>query len=93
MRSVSVASDGSALVAGSHNVGPNASLSPSCIFITHFSRVQGTVYVWTIQPGVSFTDLQPKTRFPAHSRYLIKVLMSPDTKFDSLSHVSRALIH
>ncbi|KAL8280696.1 hypothetical protein RQP46_007019 [Phenoliferia psychrophenolica] len=59
MRSVSVASDGSALVAGSHN---------------------GTVYVWTIQPGVSFTDLQPKTRFPAHSRYLIKVLMSPDTK-------------
>ncbi|KAM0752112.1 WD40 repeat-like protein [Meredithblackwellia eburnea MCA 4105] len=59
MRSVSVASDGSALVAGSHT---------------------GTVYVWTIQPGVSFTDLQPKTRFQAHSRYLIKVLVSPDTK-------------
>lgn len=42
------------------------------------------MYVWTIQPGVSFTDLQPKTRFQAHSRYLIKVLVSPDTKYVSL---------
>lgn len=59
MQSVSIASDGSALVAGNHN---------------------GVVYVWTIQPGVTFTDLQPKTRFQAHNRYLIKVLLSPDTK-------------
>ncbi|GAA5852635.1 hypothetical protein JCM5353_005887 [Sporobolomyces roseus] len=59
MRSVSIASDGSALVAGNH---------------------KGVVYVWTIQPGLTFTDLQPKTKFQAHSRYLIKVLVSPDTK-------------
>ncbi|KAI5479197.1 hypothetical protein MNV49_004058 [Pseudohyphozyma bogoriensis] len=59
MQSVSIASDGSALVAGNHN---------------------GVVYVWTIQPGLTFTDLQPKTRFQAHNRYLIKVLLSPDTK-------------
>lgn len=38
------------------------------------------MYVWTIQPGLAFTDLQPKTRFQAHSRYLIRVLVSPDTK-------------
>ncbi|BGP36105.1 TOR complex subunit lst8 [Rhodotorula kratochvilovae] len=59
MRSVSIASDGSALVGGNH---------------------KGVVYVWTIQPGLAFTDLQPKTRFQAHSRYLIRVLVSPDTK-------------
>ncbi|GAA5886612.1 hypothetical protein JCM3774_003681, partial [Rhodotorula dairenensis] len=59
MRSVSIASDGSALVGGNH---------------------KGVVYVWTIQPGLAFTDLQPKTRFQAHSRYLIRVLISPDTK-------------
>lgn len=59
MRSVSIASDGSTLVAGNMN---------------------GTVYVWTIQPGLTFTDLQPKTKFQAHERYLIKVLVSPDTK-------------
>ncbi|GAA5843717.1 hypothetical protein JCM11251_003473 [Rhodosporidiobolus azoricus] len=59
MRSVSIASDGSALVGGNH---------------------KGVVYVWTIQPGLAFTDLQPKTRFQAHSRYLIKVVVSPDTK-------------
>ncbi|SCZ91477.1 BZ3500_MvSof-1268-A1-R1_Chr1-2g01435 [Microbotryum saponariae] len=59
MRSVSIASDGSALVGGNH---------------------KGIVYVWTIQPGLAFTSLQPKTKFQAHSRYLIKVLVSPDTK-------------
>ncbi|CEQ38614.1 SPOSA6832_00060 [Sporobolomyces salmonicolor] len=59
MRSISIASDGSALVAGNH---------------------KGVVYVWTIQPGLTFTDLQPKTKFQAHSRYLIRVLVSPDTK-------------
>ncbi|ORY59903.1 WD40-repeat-containing domain protein [Leucosporidium creatinivorum] len=59
MRSVSIASDGSSLVAGNH---------------------KGVVYVWNIQPGLTFTSLQPKTKFQAHSRYLIKVLVSPDTK-------------
>ncbi|KAK4052259.1 TOR complex subunit lst8 [Microbotryomycetes sp. JL221] len=59
MRSVSIASDGSSLVAGNH---------------------KGIVYVWNIQPGLNFTSLQPRTKFQAHSRYLIKVVVSPDTK-------------
>ncbi|KAM0792009.1 hypothetical protein ACM66B_007120 [Microbotryomycetes sp. NB124-2] len=59
MRSVSIASDGSTLVAGNH---------------------KGIVYVWNIQPGLNFTSLQPRTKFQAHSRYLIRVLVSPDTK-------------
>lgn len=79
MRSVSIASDGSALVGGNHKVR----LERSCVFwppsLTS-SHLQGVVYVWTIQPGLAFTDLQPKTRFQAHSRYLIRVLISPDTK-------------
>lgn len=86
MRSVSIASDGSALVGGNHKVRP-LRLSPSCSCArshTHSYtltlRAQGVVYVWTIQPGLAFTDLQPKTRFQAHSRYLIRVLVSPDTK-------------
>ena len=59
VRSVSIASDGSTLVAGNQH---------------------GVVYVWSIQPGLQFTDLQPKTKFQAHGKYLVKVLVSPDTK-------------
>lgn len=42
---------------------------------------QGMVFVWTIQAGLTFTDLQPKTKFQAHDRHLTKVLISPDTKY------------
>lgn len=41
---------------------------------------KGEVYVWSIEPGLPFTDLQPRTMFPAHGKYLTKVLISPDTK-------------
>lgn len=85
MRSVSIASDGSALVGGNHKVrlllpllfSSSSSPLPSTPPLFH---EQGVVYVWTIQPGLAFTDLQPKTRFQAHSRYLVKVVVSPDTK-------------
>lgn len=50
--------------------------------------MQGMVYVWTIQPGLTFTDLQPKTKFQAHDRHLVKVLISPDTKYVFSSFLS-----
>jgi len=84
MRSVSIASDGSALVAGNHKVRYSITSDLSALDVeTDFAcsaSFKGVVYVWTIQPGLTFTDLQPKTKFQAHSRYLIKVLVSPDTK-------------
>jgi hypothetical protein len=115
MRSVSIASDGSSLVAGNHKVSARPSFSlrlfrsvadqslcplslgafypriptSSSRLLPHHSALprsialrdqQGIVYVWNIQPGLTFTSLQPKTKFQAHSRYLIKVLISPDTK-------------
>lgn len=89
MRSVSIASDGSALVGGNHKVRATLSLllvTAEPILIV--DNPQGVVYVWTIQPGLAFTDLQPKTRFQAHSRYLIRVLISPDTKSVFLSSLS-----
>jgi len=59
MRTVTVASDGSTLVAGNN---------------------KGNCYVWNMQNGREFTDLQPMTKFSAHDKYLIRCLLSPDTK-------------
>ncbi|GAA94044.1 uncharacterized protein L969DRAFT_92976 [Mixia osmundae IAM 14324] len=42
---------------------------------------KGNCYIWTIQNGRDFTDLQPKTRFQAHNKYLIRCLLSPDVKY------------
>lgn len=44
--------------------------------------LQGNVYVWKFEPG-SDTDLQPVTMFSAHSKYITKVLLSPDVKYVS----------
>ncbi|KAL7418017.1 WD40-repeat-containing domain protein [Mrakia frigida] len=58
IRSVTIASDGSMLVAGNN---------------------KGNCYVWKFEPG-SDTDLQPVTMFPAHTKYITRVLLSPDVK-------------
>lgn len=59
VRSVSVASDGSMVVAGNNN---------------------GNVYVWKMFNSKDVTKLQPITKFKAHSKYITKVLLSPDVK-------------
>lgn len=83
IRSVSIASDGSMLVAGNNKVGHAfAHFEPSLYvpsYLLHFSFRQGNVYVWKFEPG-SDTDLQPVTMFGAHSKYITKVLLSPDVK-------------
>ncbi|ORX90652.1 WD repeat-containing protein pop3 [Basidiobolus meristosporus CBS 931.73] len=58
VRSVTVAGDGSMLVAGNN---------------------KGNCYVWrTSNPD--FSDLRPTATFSAHSTYLLRALLSPDTK-------------
>ena len=64
MRSVTVASDGSCLVGGNN---------------------KGNVYVWSIsttasQQGIGETNLSPRTKFQAHNKYLLRTLLSPDTR-------------
>lgn len=59
VRSVSVASDGSMLVAGNNT---------------------GNVYVWKMVNTKDVTSLHPTTKFRAHSKYITKVLLSPDVK-------------
>jgi G protein beta subunit-like protein len=73
--SVTVASDGSTLCAGSNSV--------SHIFLTfrhHDTNLtQGNVYVWHLAQGDK-TSLIPITHFKAHSQYITRVLLSPDVK-------------
>ena len=45
----------------------------------------GRVYIWSIRNGSDFTDLQPKTKFDAHDKYLIRCMLSPDGKCVRLS--------
>lgn len=45
----------------------------------------GRVYIWSIRNGDDFTDLQPKTKFDAHDKYLIRCMLSPDGKCVRLS--------
>lgn len=59
VRSVSVASDGTMLVAGNN---------------------KGNCYVWKMVNSKDVTSLHPITRFKAHSKYITKVLLSPDVK-------------
>ncbi|WVF70261.1 hypothetical protein IAT40_005050 [Kwoniella sp. CBS 6097] len=61
IRSVSIASDGSTLVAGNNN---------------------GMVYVWRIVPVPDGNaNLLPVTSFRAHTKYITRVVLSPDTKY------------
>lgn len=40
----------------------------------------GTVFVWRIQSGSETTSLVPVTSFLAHSKYITRCLLSPDTR-------------
>lgn len=71
VRSVSVASNGTMLVAGNNN---------------------GNCYVWKMINSRDITSLHPITRFRSHSKYITKVLLSPDVKHlatCSADHTSR----
>jgi G protein beta subunit-like protein len=46
---------------------------------------KGNCYIWNIQNTRDFTDLQPKTKFQAHQRYLIRCLLSPNGRLGSFS--------
>ncbi|KAI0244788.1 TOR complex subunit lst8 [Massospora cicadina] len=59
MRSVTISSDGTTLVAGS---------------------TKGSCYIWKLVNGGT-GDLSAVTKFTAHSKYLTKCLLSPDSKF------------
>lgn len=73
IRSVTVAADGSCLVAG-NNTGK--------VYVWRFingsydSQQGGTPAV----AGGDFTELQPVTTFQAHEKYLTRVLLSPDVR-------------
>ncbi|KAH9945974.1 WD40 repeat-like protein [Epithele typhae] len=60
IRSISLASDGSCLVAGS---------------------VKGKCYVWKINERSELPRFQAVTMFQAHTKYLTRLLLSPDVKF------------
>ncbi|KAK9450267.1 WD40-repeat-containing domain protein [Limtongia smithiae] len=59
VRSVSVATDGSMLVAGNN---------------------KGNCYVWKMVNSRDTTSLHPVTKFRAHTKYVTRVLLSPDVK-------------
>jgi len=60
VRSVSMAADGSFLVAGNN---------------------QGNFYVWKTRNRGDMTELEAVTKIPAHSKYITKCLVSPDTRY------------
>jgi len=70
-RSVTVANDGSMLVAGNNKVSP---LSIDSI------DTQGNVYVWKMSNNRDITTITPTTKFTAHNKYLIRCLLSSDVK-------------
>ncbi|KAN0061210.1 TOR complex subunit lst8 [Thecaphora frezii] len=72
IRSVTVASDGSCLVAG-NNKGN--------VYVWRIQNGAYDVDGQPLPPGQGdFTDLQPVTKFSAHDKYLTRCLLSPDVK-------------
>ncbi|KAG0747261.1 hypothetical protein G6F57_007949 [Rhizopus arrhizus] len=59
MRSVTVASDGSILVAANN---------------------KGTCFVWKLSNGCEGGEIEPIHQFQAHNNYILRVMLSPDTK-------------
>ncbi len=84
IRSVSVASEGSCLVAGNHHGNVyvwriNSSVTPEQAEHQGIVGKDGQLP----QPrnaGEEYTDLEPVTKFRAHEKYLIKCLLSPDVR-------------
>ncbi|KAI9470051.1 MAG: WD40-repeat-containing domain protein [Benjaminiella poitrasii] len=59
MRSVTVASDGSMLIAVNN---------------------KGNCYVWKLPTGTDSNEVEPIHQFQAHNNYILRVMLSPDTK-------------
>ncbi|KAI8078531.1 WD40-repeat-containing domain protein [Thamnidium elegans] len=59
MRSVTVASDGSMLIAVNN---------------------KGNCYVWKLSNGSDSNEVEPIHQFQAHNNYILRVMLSPDTK-------------
>lgn len=74
--SVTVASDGSTLCAGTETVCSN----PISLLLTCTNSNQGNVYVWHLVQLREKTQLVPITHFKAHAEYITRVLLSPDVK-------------
>jgi len=70
-RSVTVANDGSMLVAGNNKV-------PSQITLELMQK--GNVYVWKMSNDPDITKITPTTKFAAHNKYLTRCLLSSDVK-------------
>lgn len=76
--SVTVASDGSTLCAGTNSV---SRCSPAVRYLLDLANMtQGNVYVWHLLQYREKTTLVPITHFQAHSNYITRVLLSPDVK-------------
>jgi len=86
IRSVSLASDGSFLVAGNNKVSfTNLWFDP---FSTLISR-QGKCYVWKVNEESSgLPRFQAVTKFHAHNKYLTRCLLSPDAKWAKFHLIS-----
>lgn len=41
---------------------------------------QGNVYIWKVKSRGDVADLEALQKIPAHSKYITKALLSPDTK-------------
>jgi target of rapamycin complex subunit LST8 len=76
--SVTVASDGSTLCAGTNSVRP--SHPPENTLFPQTNPPQGSVYVWHLLQYREKTQLMPITHFKAHAQYITRVLLSPDVK-------------
>jgi G protein beta subunit-like protein len=74
--SVTVASDGSTLCAGTNSVR----LPPHLPLASQLTPRQGSVYVWRLLQYREKTQLMPITHFKAHDQYITRVLLSPDVK-------------
>lgn len=57
-----------------------AAARSSCNLVCHAITKQGSVYVWSMQQGRELTEMQPRTKFQAHPKYLTRCLVSPNAK-------------
>lgn len=80
MRSVTVASDGSMLVAANNKVNDRKWMK-ACRQSLTTSRIQGMCYVWRMSSTCSDdADIVPVKKFQAHNDYIVRCVLSPDTK-------------
>ena len=85
MRSVSVASDGSMMIAANNKV------SDDKVKARHhwidMGKKKGNVYVWRMTNTSSdCAEIAPVTKFSAHNDYILRCVLSPDTKYVIHTH-------